>query len=76
MEGFTRALIWGLKNTMKGTHPHLRVMRDAWVHTSDRKLWEFHGPDGFYWWGRAADAYDARFKGWSAWLEKQGLDAL
>lgn len=47
-----------------------RLMKDAWVWNAGHGRWEFHGPDGFYWHGRAANAYDARWKGWSAWLDK------
>jgi hypothetical protein len=34
--------------------------------------WEFHYSD-FYWHGRASGAFEARAKGWSAWLRKYGL---
>ena len=33
-----------------------------------RPCWEFHGPNRFYWYGRADGAYDARYKGWVAYL--------
>lgn len=46
----------------------VRLMKDAWVWHFHRDHWEFHGPDKFYWHGRAHNAYDARYKGWSAWL--------
>lgn len=46
-----------------------KPMRAAWVHHSFNQ-WEFHGPDGFYWNGRAHNAYDARLKGWKAWLRR------
>jgi hypothetical protein len=35
--------------------------------------WEFHGPDNYYWHGNASGAYEARYKGWMAWLESQGI---
>lgn len=46
----------------------------VWVWCMDRKRgdWEFHGPDGYYWDGRADNAYDARAKGWAAWMREQG----
>jgi hypothetical protein len=47
-----------------------RSMKDAWVWHDGHRHWEFHGPNKFYWYGRADNAYDARFKGWSAFLEK------
>lgn len=42
----------------------------AWVYRTDRRSWEFHGPNQFYWWGTAYNAHEARQKGWSAWMEK------
>ncbi len=53
--------------------PPKTSLHRAWVH---RFLdgWEFHGPDKFYWHGRAGNAYEARYKGWMMWLEKQGVD--
>lgn len=40
----------------------------AWVYRfSLDGSWEFHGPDRFYWYGRADNAYDARAQGWQAW---------
>lgn len=46
-----------------------RVNKDAWVYHFYRDHWEFYGPDNFYWHGSADNAYEARYKGWSAWLE-------
>jgi hypothetical protein len=43
---------------------------DAWVWHSMRYSWEFHGPEKFYWHGRAYNAYEARYKGWRAWLDR------
>lgn len=44
-------------------------LREAWVYQTDGRRWEFHyGP--FYWHGRADNAYEARAKGWEAWLAK------
>jgi hypothetical protein len=48
-----------------------RLLKDAWVWHAGRGHWEFHGPDKFYWHGHAANAYEARFKGWSAWIDAQ-----
>lgn len=42
--------------------------KDVWVYRCMRDHWEFHGPDDFYWHGSADNAYDARAKGWHAWL--------
>lgn len=53
-----------------------RVTKDAWVYHFHRDHWEFHGPDKFYWHGSASNAYEARYKGWSAWLEKNHPGAM
>jgi hypothetical protein len=44
--------------------------KDAWVWKYHGDHWEFHGPNNYYWHGSADNAYDARAKGWSAWLER------
>lgn len=44
------------------------LMTAAWTYNCGRDHWEFHGPDDFYWHGRASNAYEARYKGWMAWL--------
>lgn len=57
------------------THfPDVKV-REAWTYHLGNGHWEFHGPDGFHWHGRADGAYDARYHGWMAWLRSKGLDA-
>lgn len=58
------------------------VMRDVHSHTTkdERKVAsgyksslpnsaEFWGPGGFYWHGRACCVWEAKAKGWEAWLE-------
>jgi hypothetical protein len=64
---FTRTLLSTIVPTVReaGKSP----MKDGWVWNAGRDHWEFHGPDNFYWHGNAGDAYEARYKGWSAWLE-------
>ena len=51
-----------------------RLMKDAWVWHAGRDHWEFHGPDKFYWHGSAGNAYEARYKGWSAWIDTQVVE--
>jgi len=71
------------RRLMARVHEEIRAvgvrapMKAAWVHRSGRQ-WEFHGPhpetfapNGFYWHGRAEDAYHARSKGWESWLQKR-----
>lgn len=71
---FCRALLAQVMPDVKAnTTPAQR--KAAWVYgyrVSGRQAgsWEFHGPDDFYWHGAAANAYDARYHGWSAWLAK------
>jgi hypothetical protein len=52
--------------------PGITLMK-AWVHSAGRGQWEFHFQE-FYWHGSAADAYDARARGWSAYLAKLGAE--
>jgi hypothetical protein len=63
---------------------HIHVS-EAWVHKAGNQ-WEFHfwhvrerscgtaAADKFYWHGRADNAYDARAKGWTAFLQSKGVD--
>jgi hypothetical protein len=50
---------------------HLAYKDGSTYHYAGSSSWEFHGPDKFYWHGDADNVYDARYKGWSAYLEKQ-----
>lgn len=49
--------------------------KDAWVWKLGRGQWEFHGPDGFYWYGNADNTYDARATGWQKWWDRLEDDA-
>jgi hypothetical protein len=69
---FCRALLREAHAIVRVCAPWINLRRDAWVWHAGRGHWEFHGPDNFYWHGRSANAYDARYKGWMAWLEKIG----
>lgn len=71
MDGFSREMMRRVHIEVREHAPSIKPMRDAWVYHFGRNHYEFHGPDGFYWHGRAGDAYDARAKGWSAWLERK-----
>jgi hypothetical protein len=48
-------------------------LRDAWVWCAGRDHWEFHYQD-FYWHGSAGSAYEARYKGWDAYLAHLGVE--
>jgi len=67
---FSRQLLKLAHRAVKSNFPTVKL-KGAWVWTDGRSHWEFHGPDQFYWNGRAGNAYDARYKGWMAWLTKQ-----
>ena len=59
----------------KATTPEQR--KAAWPWASGNNLGqghEFHGPDGYYWWGRACCLWEARAKGWQGWLAAQAPD--
>ena len=71
---FTRMLLSQAHQLVKLHFPDLNLRRNAWVYKYPRDHWDFHGPDGFYWYGRAGTAYEARYKGWMAWLSKQGIN--
>ena len=66
---FTRLYLKSVMADIK-TVTSIQERKNAWVYHFLGDHWEFHGPDGFYWHGVAANAYDARGKGWSAWWQK------
>ena len=68
---FCRRMLSETHALVKIAFPDVKL-KDAWVWHSGR-IWEFHGPDGFYWHGRADNAYDARVRGWNAWLSHKGM---
>jgi hypothetical protein len=69
---FCRRLLGELRREL---YKHkVRPMADASV-TNSGRFWFFEGPNGFYWEGTADNAYDARYKGWCAWLEKEDMQA-
>lgn len=68
---FCRHLLSEATKLVKAFRPNVQL-KCAWVYHFGRDHWEFHGPEAFYWHGSADNAYDARYKGWMAWLEKQG----
>lgn len=70
---FCRELLRLAHADVRKHYPGIKVSKAAWVYSYGR-TWEFHGPDGFYWHGRAGNAYDARAKGWHAYLRYQGKE--
>ena len=71
---FCRLLLREVIAEVRAAFPGIKVGQ-AWVWKFQRDQWEFHGPQGFYWHGRAANAYDARTKGWQAYLSERGRAA-
>ena len=71
---FSRALLSQVHGDVKAFRRAINLKSDAWVYRTMRDCWEFHGPDEFYWYGEASNAYEARHKGWSAWLKKSGVE--
>ena len=67
------ALALTMKDVRKHTDAQQR--KNAWAHkdSASRNSWEFHGPDGFYWYGSAANANDAKMSGWECWLRQSGF---
>jgi len=68
---FCRMVLKGTHERVKKFRPDIKL-KDAWVWSGRDGCWEFHGPEKFYWYGRAYNAYEARAKGWMAWLTKEG----
>jgi hypothetical protein len=69
---FCRALLYALSQDFAAVGVEVNVWDGgAWTYNLGHGSWEFHGPNnGSYWHGRAANAYDARYKGWMDWLRK------
>lgn len=70
---FCRSLLSMAHESVKLHYPEINLVKDAWVYHFIRDHWEFHGPDKFYWDGSASNAYEARYKGWTAWLKSKGV---
>jgi hypothetical protein len=66
---FCRLLLAGVLAEVRQRRPNVRL-RDAWVYKVGRDHWEFHYGD-YYWHGSAGNAYEARARGWEAWLNRE-----
>lgn len=71
---FGRALLAQGHKAVKEHFPEINLRAAAWVWCAGRNHWEFHGPSDFYWHGNAGNAFEARYKGWMAWLHHKGVD--
>lgn len=70
---FCRSLLREGHKLVKLHFPEINLRKDAWVWHFQRDHWEFHGPNEFYWNGSASNAFEARYKGWMAWLRSKGV---
>ena len=71
---FCRTLLAAAHRDVKAFDPGINPRRAAWVWCGGRDQWEFHGPDDYFWHGRADNAYHARYRGWVAWLKAKGAE--
>lgn len=69
---FERSLYQEVVKDVRKHVPGVRL-REAWVWKAGRDHWEFHYGE-FFWHGSASGAFEARAKGWSAYLTKQGVE--
>lgn len=65
---FESELLKHVVSEIRTKYPDVDVKK-AWVIKSGRQ-WEFHYP-GFYWNGRAENSYDAKAKGWEAFMRRR-----
>ena len=71
---FSQSLLRMGHATVKKHFPSINLRKDVWVWHFHHDHWEFHGPDDYYWNGSAGNAYEARYKGWMAWLAHKGVE--
>lgn len=71
---FSRSLLSQAHIEVRKHFPRVNLRSGAWTYHFNRDNWEFHGPDKFYWNGSASNAYEARYKGWMAWLRHKGIN--
>ena len=74
---FCRTLLALTMETVR-KHTTTSQRQQAWTYRStwgagNHRL-EFHGPDGYHWWGRECCLWAARSNGWDSWLESIGSD--
>ena len=70
---FSRSMLNRAHELVKLHFPEINLNKDAYTYHFHRDHWEFHGPDKFYWHGSAGNGWDARYKGWMAWLRSKGI---
>jgi len=68
-----------LKEVMQDVRQHTtaKERKQVWTHKTglgSTPRYEFHGPNGYYWYGQADCALHARAEGWQAWMSKNFVD--
>jgi hypothetical protein len=69
-----------LKDTVAEARKLGAIVKQAYVHATTMgagasKNWEFFYGDFYYHIGGAENAYDAKAKGWEAWIKSKGISA-
>lgn len=68
---FVRLMLQKVHADVKLNFPEINLKSARYyVMKTGKATWEFHGPNSYYWHGRAICAYEARYKGWMAWMNK------
>lgn len=71
----SRKLLIEAHDLVRKHFPQLKAIHTVgWTHQSSPRFWEFHGPEQFYWHGKADNGYHARYLGWLAWLRSKGVE--
>lgn len=70
---FCRSIMKDATALVKKHFPRVNLVKDSWTYQTGRDQWEFHGPEKYLWYGTAGNAYEARYKGWMAWLATKGI---
>lgn len=70
---FCRAL---LTEVMIEVRKHITAQerKTSWAWRSGDHCADFHGPEGFYWYGGGCCLWDVKARGWSAWLQERGFE--
>jgi len=58
---FCRMMYNGVAKDLRKAFPGIKT-RDYWTYNAGLGLWEVQGPNGFYWYGQAGNAWEAKYK--------------
>lgn len=71
---FSRKLLIEAHDLVRKHFPQIKMVHTVgWTYKHSKRGWEWHGPDQFYWHGKADNGYHARYLGWMAWLKHKGV---